>query len=194
MKKRDLLLDFTSLLDVTLIVIFFFVIFGNLENQQNKQHMDEKISEYDQAIKDAEQKEAEAIQLSEQLQKEIAFVQAFDERKAANETELINFMRGENLKLIMDVSSSTEWGIRVIKAGEVFTAVSNGQNAAIEVVKALKAMGLDSEQTIFCDFVFNGDEVGSRAAYNGVNGVIAEIRKEYHFLYISETDLSIGGE
>ena len=36
MKKRDVILDFTSLLDVTLIVIFFFVLFSHLDSEENK--------------------------------------------------------------------------------------------------------------------------------------------------------------
>ena len=37
MKKRDVILDFTSLLDVTLIVIFFFVIFSHLDTEDTGQ-------------------------------------------------------------------------------------------------------------------------------------------------------------
>ena len=36
MKKRNVILDFTSLLDVTLIVIFFFVMFSYLDIKENR--------------------------------------------------------------------------------------------------------------------------------------------------------------
>ena len=45
MKKKDILLDFTSLLDVTLILIFFFVIFSHLDNVQSTAQIEDKESQ-----------------------------------------------------------------------------------------------------------------------------------------------------
>lgn len=36
MKKRQIILDFTSLLDVIMIILFFFIIFSNLETDNLK--------------------------------------------------------------------------------------------------------------------------------------------------------------
>ena len=33
-KRRDVALDFTSLLDVTLIILFFFIMFGSLSSEK----------------------------------------------------------------------------------------------------------------------------------------------------------------
>ncbi len=192
--KKDVLLDFTSLLDVTLIVIFFFVIFSNLENQQTKARVDEKINELAHEIQEAEEKQTEAIQLAEELQKEIAFVQEYDERKAANEAEMINFMRGENLKLIMVVSSSSKWRLKVTGSGDYFTVIESGEDVAAQLFNSLKNMGLDGDKTILCNLIYNGDEVGSRTAYNIVKRVMAEIRKEYPYFYVSEADISVEEE
>ena len=57
MKKRDVILDFTSLLDVTLIVIFFFVLFSHLDSQENKARTDAKVQELELEIKEAEDRE-----------------------------------------------------------------------------------------------------------------------------------------
>ena len=71
MKKRDVILDFTSLLDVTLIVIFFFVLFSHLDSQENKARTDAKVQELEVAIQEAEDRESEADALAKQLENEI---------------------------------------------------------------------------------------------------------------------------
>ena len=60
MKKRDVILDFTSLLDVTLIVIFFFVIFSHLDTEDNRAKTEAKVAELETAIEEAEEREAAA--------------------------------------------------------------------------------------------------------------------------------------
>ena len=71
MKKRDVILDFTSLLDVTLIVIFFFVIFSHLDTEDNRAKTEAKVAELETAIEEAEEREASAEELITQLEKEI---------------------------------------------------------------------------------------------------------------------------
>ena len=93
MKKRDIILDFTSLLDVTLIVIFFFVLFSHLDGQANKARTDEKIQELETAVQQAETREAKALELEEKLQKEIATVKESNKRQGSNINELISFIR-----------------------------------------------------------------------------------------------------
>ncbi|MGO5020539.1 hypothetical protein ACTQ32_12145 [Roseburia faecis] len=75
MRKRDIVLDFTSLLDVTLIVIFFFVLFSHLDEQENKARTESKVQELEVAIQEAEDRESEADKLIEQLENEIAIVE-----------------------------------------------------------------------------------------------------------------------
>ena len=71
MKKKDIVLDFTSLLDVTLIVIFFFVLFSNLEEQENKNLMKKRIDELEVATQNAKNKEAIADELIKQFEEEM---------------------------------------------------------------------------------------------------------------------------
>ena len=97
MKRRDVILDFTSLLDVTLIVIFFFVIFSNLDSQANKARTDAKVQELDAAVQQAENREANAKELEEQLQKDIDTVKESDVRRGANTKEILVFNKDENV-------------------------------------------------------------------------------------------------
>lgn len=98
MKRRDVILDFTSLLDVTLIVIFFFVIFSNLDSQANKARTDAKVQELDAAVQQAENREANAKELEEQLQKEINAVKESNLHQGSNASEILVFNKDENIK------------------------------------------------------------------------------------------------
>jgi len=63
MKKREILLDFTSLLDVVLIMLFFFILFGSLDVEQAKTSAQEKEAEYNEKVNELE---SERIQLEQE--------------------------------------------------------------------------------------------------------------------------------
>ena len=102
MKKRDVILDFTSLLDVTLIVIFFFVLFSHLDEQENKARTDAKVQEMQVAIQEAEDRESDANELVNQLEEELGIVQEYSDRQASNVSEMLEFNKSENIKIILD--------------------------------------------------------------------------------------------
>lgn len=193
MKKREIFLDFTSLLDVTLIVIFFFVIFSHLENVENTQRTDAKVEEMNEAILEAEASEENAEALAAQLQEEIALVQEFNERQASNVSEIIAYARSGNVKLVL-VSEGDSWLLRVNCQDETIREIVQGDDIATALRGALEEVGYETEDTIFCDFVFDGTAPGTAAAYRKITGAIEEVQEEYSFLYFSETDLSVGGE
>ena len=112
MKKRDIILDFTSLLDITLIVIFFFVLFSHLDSEENKAITEAKVKELEIAIEKADAKEANAAELVEQLEQEIRIVREVDERQAANVEELLSYQKSGNIKMIL-VMQENGWILRV---------------------------------------------------------------------------------
>ena len=122
MKKRDVILDFTSLLDVTLIVIFFFVLFSHLDSEENKTRTDAKMQELEIAIQEAEDREEKASALGEQLENEISIVKEYSDRQGSNVSEILEFNRSENVKMILDMTSEN-WSVRVIKGDSVISTV-----------------------------------------------------------------------
>lgn len=193
MKKRDVILDFTSLLDVTLIVIFFFVLFSHLDSQENKARTDAKVQELEVAIQEAKDREAAADKLAKQLNNEISIVQEYSDRQASNVSQILEFNRSENIKLILDITSDN-WSIRVIKANSVISTLSGNGNIGSDLKEALANAGYNHTDTIFCDFVFDGSLPGTASAYRRIKRGIEDVSKEYRYFYSSETDLSIGGE
>lgn len=191
MKKRDVILDFTSLLDVTLIVIFFFVLFSHLDEQENKARTDAKVQEMQVAIQEAEDRESDANELVNQLEEELEIVQEYSDRQASNVSEMLEFNKSENIKIILDMDTSS-WSVRVIKADTVIAVIDGKDNIGDDVMNALSAAGYDNSKTIFCDLVFDGSLPGTVSAYRNIIRSMHDVTKEYRYMYISETDLSIG--
>lgn len=193
MKKRDVILDFTSLLDVTLIVIFFFVIFSHLDSEENKAQTEAKIKEYDIAIEEAEEREAAANELIEQVNRELDVIRESAAREASNLEEMFEYAKSGNIKIILDVKDNG-WVIRVNCKNEVIKEIASDSNVGTELKSALEMVGYKTNDTIFCDFVFDGSQPGTASAYRKISKAFDEAESEYKYLYYSETDLSVGEE
>ncbi len=190
MKRREIILDFTSLLDVTLIVIFFFVLFSHLDSQANRARTDEKINELNVAIQQAEMRESKADALEEQLQKEIKIVTESGKRQGEDAKGLIDFNRGDNIKLILKMESRS-WDIQIVKDEKLLTTIPEGDNFDIKL-KSIFGKTYTVDNSIFCDFIYDGSERGTAAAYRRIRKSLSLVANDYKHLYISETNLAVG--
>ena len=193
MKKRDIILDFTSLLDITLIVIFFFVLFSHLDSEENKAITEAKVKELEIAMEKADAREAKAEELVEQLEQEIQIVRETDERQAENVDELLSYRKSGNLKMIL-VMQENGWLVRVQSKQSVVAELDAQAQIGEQLITAIQAAGYDVEDTILCDFIFDGLLPGTASAYRTIKKGLHLVEKEYPFLYYSETDVSIGEE
>ena len=193
MKKKDILLDFTSLLDVTLILIFFFVIFSHFDNVQSTEQIEDKESQLQSQLNDAAERESQAQELKEQLEYEIGIVQNADDRAKDNVEEILEFTKGTNLKLILEMSDG-KWTLVVSSENEVISRITAGDNVEARLTEALKNAEYAKGDTILCDFVYNGSQAGTVSAYRKITKAMEAIQEEYKYLYYSETDLSVGEE
>ncbi len=193
MKKRDVILDFTSLLDVTLIVIFFFVIFSHLDTEDNRAKTEAKVAELETAIEEAEEREASAEELITQLEKEIDIVRDSSARQASNIEEMLKYGKSGNIKIIL-VMQDGGWILRVNCKEEVLTEITSDKDIGAELKAAIIAAGYSEKDTIFCDLVFDGSLPGTASTYRKISKGLDDVEEIYRYLYYSETDLSIGEE
>lgn len=191
MKREEIILDFTSLLDVTLIVIFFFVIFSNLDSENNRAKTEQAVSEYESMMEAAEKRENEATKLVEQLEKDLEIIKKSDENMAENLEEMMNYAKGQNLKILLEIESNT-WKAKIICGNEKIAEIDDSDDFADKMLETLKTTKYKTDDTIFCDLVFDGSVPGSRKAYVATRLALDEIKDEYRNFYYSETDLSVG--
>ena len=191
MKRKNIFLDFTSLLDVTLIIIFFFVIFSHLDGEENKAKTEEKVSELEQSIFEADERESEAADLKELLEKEIDIVKDSDERRGSDNEAILEYLQGKNVKIILDMKDD-DWSVRILHNKEVLHEINSDENVGAKLIKVMVDSGYDKKDTIFCDFVFDGSIPGTASAYRTIKKGLNEVLSEYKYIYLSETDLSTG--
>lgn len=191
MKKKDIFLDFTSLLDVTLIIIFFFVIFSHLDREENKAFVEEKVNELETSIYEAEQRESEARELLHTVEEELEMVRNVDQRQELNLEAMIEYVQGANIKIILDIEED-EWNIRIIHSGKLLDRITTEKPVGEQLLQVFQKAGYKKEDTIFCDFTFDGSVPGTAKAYNMIKKGLDEVKEEYGYMYFSETDLSIG--
>lgn len=193
MKKRDIILDFTSLLDVTLIVIFFFVLFSHLENEEKKAITEQKVKELETSIQAAEVREENANELIGILEEEINIIRESDTRRGANMKAMLEYMTSSNIKIILDMEEK-EGVIRVSSKNEVIAEIDINGDISYKLLNAIHLAGYTKEDTIFCDFIYDGSCEGTNAAYRNVIKAIEYLRREYLYVYYSETNISVGKE
>lgn len=72
MKKRQIILDFTSLLDVIMIILFFFIIFSNLETDNLKKDLEDKQQQVSAKLEEAKAKNDKADELLGEAQEKMS--------------------------------------------------------------------------------------------------------------------------
>lgn len=186
MKTKDILLDFTSLLDIVLLILFFFILFSHMETEEKLAEADAKMNEANNVLEDAEN-------TYEQLQEELELIQNADDRQAANLSALLEYQRGDNVKLILQMQD-TDWSIHVVRAEKSIADIDKADNIGEALIAALESVGYNERSSLFCEFVYDGTESGTASAYRKVKKGIEEAKATFEYLYFSETDISIGRE
>ncbi len=181
MKKKEIFLDFTPLLDITLIILFFFILFSSMEVVDQKEKLDQQ----------NEKIRAELAGKEDQLNDALAMIETEDSRRASNIQAMIDFNRGFNLKLILDMNDNTP-SIRVLRGDEAVTTLHTTENLAALLSQALAQSGYSANDTIFCDFILDGSQPGTAATYRSIKKELSQLKRQYPYFYDSETDTSTG--
>ena len=187
MNKRDIFLDFTSLLDVTLIIIFFFVLFSHLDSVENAEKTQSKIQEMEVAIEKAEKREALAEEKYQEYLEDIEIVKAANERLAEDTEEIINFRHGRNLKFFL-TSRDESWLIRMFQEDTLLMECSLQDLTTMQILTALEENGFTSEDTLLCDVIYDSNMIDSYSAYKKMEKLLKGVRDSYTYFYYSEID------
>lgn len=200
MKSKDIFLDFTPLLDVTLILLFFFLLFSTFEMEEVQAKLDTQIEAVEEQLeaaedrmKEADSRYAEANDLVAQLEEDLAIVENANNRQASNIEALMEFNRGANIKLILSIDNGNA-NLRVFQ-GDTLIATTSPENNLTEIIcTSLEEAGYSNEDTVLCEFIFDGSQAGTTVAYRHIKQNLLYVKGTYKFFYYSETDLSIGDD
>ena len=195
-RRRDVVLDFTSLLDVTLIILFYFILFSRLDVEKAQQQAQQQTAaaasvsaEADARIEQAEQMLSEAERRRQEAEYALSALQEADARSASNIEALLAFGEGNAMRLRLYLENGI-WRCTVKRGGTQLAELKKGDDIPASLRDALQSAGYQPEDTVLCEFIYPAGEAGSRAAYQEIAEGLLSVQKQYPHLYLSETDLS----
>ena len=177
MKKRQIILDFTSLLDVIMIILFFFIIFSNLETDNLKKDLEDKQQQVSAELGEAQEK-------NEQADKRLEEADSAVDRSGENTDAIMDFSENKNLKLHLDMSGENGWTLKFAKGEEIVKEITKADISVMtdEVRELFKEQGYTAD---------NATESGTTSAYLDTMKIINTMKSEYTHLFYSETDVSV---
>lgn len=193
MRRREIFLDFTSLLDVVLIILFFFILFSHMEIVENKAFVEAQMEEAEAITERANDKMQEAEAMVAQLEEELDRLRQSDSRRAENAEAMMEYARGHNIKMLLKRNEGS-WCLNIVQKEELVESIPTDSDVVQGIQRVLNDLGYEPTDTIFCELIFDGSLGGTNAAYGAASDAIATARKTYTNLYCSETDTSIGEE
>jgi len=198
--KREIILDFTSLLDVIMLILFFFVMFSQIGVNDALKDAETKQTEAEQQIAEAAAEWEAANKALKQAEEQLKEQQ---QATALAESIILNgsadFDKALSIKLVLD-GEKDDWSISVKPADDkdkVIGTISdvrnrNADEIASEFERIILKYGYSKENAFLCDLMYNSDDTGSRMAKNNTDDMLKSFRNDlgYKFLFVSTTDLS----
>ena len=200
MKKRQINLDFTSLLDVIMIILFFFIIFSSLETDNLKKDLEDKQQQVSAELEEAKVKNNKADELlgeaqkkNEQADKRLEEANSAVDRSGDNADAIMDFSENKNLKLHLDMNGENGWTLKFAKGEEIVKEIPKADISEMtdEVLELFKEQGYKADNTILIEFSYDATENGTTSAYLDTMKIINTLKNEYEHLFYSETDVSV---
>ena len=182
--KRKISLDFTSLLDITMIILFFFLInfkfsVDDIKAEANGQ-MEAAALQSERLEADKQKLEEEKEDWRRQADAELEKIREADEKAADNAEALLNFKNGDIINIDFDINDRYQWKMTVSRGEAVLGVISSSDEADIkdEIVTLLNRERFNKDDVIIGVFKYNKKSYGSRFAEN----IFKEVKEvEYNF-------------
>ena len=182
--KRKISLDFTSLLDIIMIILFFFLINFKFSVDDIKAEAD---SQMEAAAAQSERLEAEKQKFEEEKEEwqrqadaDLKKIREADEKSADNAEALLKFKNGDIINIDFDINERYQWEMTVSRGEAVLGVISSSDDADIkdEIVTMLNRERFKKDDVIIGVFKYNKKSYGSRFAEK----IFKEVKEvEYNF-------------
>ena len=195
MRKHRIDLDFTSLLDIIMVILFFFIIFSKFENDEVKANYDQKFEqitqqqlEIDEKFTEAQYKENEANRKKAEADQIFEMAESAEKHSGDNAKAITDMIQGKNIKLSLVMGDNKkEWSLRIIKENDLISELqySNTNQVYNELKQVLEDNKYEKDKTMIVDFLYDAEEKGTTAAYSNIQKVFDKLKKDYSRICIS---------
>lgn len=204
MKKKDVILDFTSLLDIILIVLFFFVLYSAFDLQDSKGRAEETRVAYEEKLdaleEEKKQLDDERIRLQaqeEKLNAEWDLARALDENAVQNQQALIAFNDGSMLSFLLEKEDTNDdWELRAIRRGSdseedyVVGVIHPGDTLSDSILSIFEKAGYKESDVLIVTFAYNGNSIGTHRLYNEIMNAFQEVQALRGNVYLNTVNTS----
>lgn len=195
MKRNRIFLDFTSLLDITMIILFWFLInFKNTADAIKTEAAEQTAQAQVYAAELEEDRKAFELEKEEwrrEADNEMEKIREADKNAADNAQALMNFQNGSVLTIKLDIESRKKWIVTIgngnSKIGEISS--DNSSDLTAELTEILNTAGFKSDDVIIGVLMYDSSDTGSYYKRDFENS-IDEVREEYKQFYCSSINIS----
>ena len=190
MKIREIILDFTSLLDVTMIILFFFVLYSSIdiENASEKAKAAEASYTEMQAENEKEQQE-----WREKASQEWERILTADSNAAANQEALSAYNDGSGLAFnLHEVESSNVWSLSVLSGNKKLNEINSDDQYKLKdrLKESIIKAGFESDDVIIATFTYDGSSYGTAKVVPIIENAVINLQREYKGLYFTSINIS----
>ena len=204
MKNKDVILDFTSLLDIVLIMLFFFILYSAFNVEKAELRANTARSEYEDmsAALESEkaQLEAERSGIREkenELSAEWDRVLALDENAARNQQALIAFNNGAMLSFnLQKEDGSDAWRLSVTRKEsaaaeeERVATIAPGDDLYRSILRIIDAAGFAEDDVLIVTFTYNGNVIGTHKLYVEIMKAFRDVQAVRKNVYLNAINIS----
>lgn len=203
MKIKELILDFTPLLDITMIILFWFVLNYQDQAADIKQKADEAAAEATSLSAELEEQiESNRIEMDKwrlEAEQQLENIRKADRDAAENMQALLDHLNGESIVMDLVIHSAAEWSLTVRNGDSVIGSTGSDSGISVtapgihdklakEIVGILDAAGTDSSKTMICTVLYDGDSLYSGRAKAELESALTDVRRTYKKMYCSIID------
>jgi hypothetical protein len=181
MKLREIILDFTSLLDVIMIILFFFVLYSTIDTKNVLNNAKEAEQTYNNLI-------VEQQELNEEAENELERLKSADKNAATNQKALNAFEKGDYFDFRLDVADKSDnWSLTISFGKEKLGMINSREADDIKgsIKDILMKSGFAADDTYLCILSYDGEQFGTAKAFKEIDEAIDGIQREYPNLYFS---------
>jgi len=204
MKIREIILDFTSLLDIFMLILFFFILFSHFEVEEAKETANQALDEaaamsetLEGKLQEADDKIQQAEDKIQQAEDELALLDEINHGKAANLTALLELSQGTVIqsRLLMK-DSGDSWTIQLKRLDDKtkneiqLVELTEHDDLNQKLCMLLMNQNYQTDDRIPFLFLYDGTQIGSEAAYNTINTAFRQVRQTYPHFYCMQLDIS----
>ena len=197
MKIREIILDFTSLLDIFMLILFFFILFSHFEVEEAKETANQVLEEAAAVSESLEGQFQQAEEKLQQVEDELALLEEVSHGKAVDMTALMEISRGTMIQSRLNMNASGDsWELSLKRLDDKtkkeisLASLTEQDNLSKELSVILINQHYDTEDKIPFLFLYDGTQIGSEAACNAVNAAFREVRQTYPHFYCMQLDIS----